>query len=147
MDSAKDRLLVHTSHQSMRWADMDAIGHVNNTTYFRYMEQARIEWFYSLSREVTGGAPVGGGTVIVNASCTFIEPLIYPGDLEVRMYLGEPGRTSLGSFYEIHKDGRLHAEGAARIVWIDLANGRPTPLPDSIVAPLRAKIAVSEQSL
>ena len=27
---------------------MDALGHVNNTVYFRYMEQARIEWLYGL---------------------------------------------------------------------------------------------------
>ena len=38
------RNLVHTSLQSIRWGDMDAFGHVNNTIYFRYLEQARIEW-------------------------------------------------------------------------------------------------------
>ena len=41
------RLLVHTSVQSIRWGDMDALGHVNNTVYFRYMEQARIEWLFA----------------------------------------------------------------------------------------------------
>ena len=54
------------------------------------------------------------------------------------MYLGDPGRTSVGSFYEIWRDGRKYAEGAAKIVWIDLASGRPVPLPDRIAAPLRA---------
>ena len=29
----------------IRWGDMDAFGHVNNTVYFRYMEQVRISWF------------------------------------------------------------------------------------------------------
>ena len=38
------RVLVHTTTQVIRWGDMDAFGHVNNTVYFRYMEQARIEW-------------------------------------------------------------------------------------------------------
>jgi len=38
------RILVHTSLQPLRWADMDMLGHVNNVAYFRYMEQARIEW-------------------------------------------------------------------------------------------------------
>ena len=46
------------------------------------------------------------------------------------MYLGEPGRSSVGSFYEIWKDGRKFADGAAKIVWIDLASGRSTPLPE-----------------
>ncbi len=132
----KPRLLVHTSRQSIRWGDMDAMGHVNNTIYFRYLEQARIEWVYGLSPD--GKAYVASGPVVVNASCTFLEPLVYPGDIEVRMYLGEPGRTSVGSFYEIWMNGRKYAEGAAKIVWIDVTSGRSVPLPDAVAAPLRA---------
>jgi acyl-CoA thioester hydrolase len=73
----KPRLLVHTSRQAIRWSDMDMLGHVNNTSYFRYFEQARIEWTYGLqpSAEVYSGT----GPVIVNASCTFLVPLVYPG--------------------------------------------------------------------
>ncbi len=130
-------VLVHTSIQPIRWADMDAFGHVNNTVYFRYMEQARIEWLYAQAREQGAGYAAGSGPVIVNASCTFLEPLVYPGDCEVRMFLGEVGRSSVGSFYEIWKDGRMFASGAAKIVWIDLSSGRPTPLPEAIAAPLR----------
>ena len=135
----KPRLLVHTSFQSIRWGDMDALGHVNNIVYFQYMEQARIEWAHALDPE--RGAHDGTGPVIVNANCTFMAPLVYPGDLEVRMYLGDPGRTSVGSFYEIWHDGRKFAEGAAKIVWIDLASGRSVPLPDRITTPLRALVA------
>ena len=130
------RHLAHTSVQPIRWADMDALGHVNNTAYFRYMEQARIEWLYA---NVSNGSGFdqGQGPVIVNASCTFLAPLVYPGDVEVRMYLGELGRTSVGSFYDIYMGGRKYAEGAAHIVWIDLATKRPTPLPEHVVAVLR----------
>jgi acyl-CoA thioester hydrolase len=131
------RILVHTSIQPIRWGDMDALGHVNNTAYFRYMEQARMEWLYAAARDGAGYAQ-GTGPVIVNASCTFAVPLVYPGTIEVRMSLGEPGRTSVGSFYEVWKDGRRCADGAARMVWIDLATGRPCALPDSIVSPLRS---------
>ena len=131
----KPRLLVHTSRQTIRWADMDMLGHVNNTSYFRYFEQARIEWTYGLQRP---GEPYSGtGPVIVNASCTFLVPLVYPGDIEVRMYLGEPGRTSIGSYYELTMEGRIYAEGAAKIVWIDVASGRSVPLPEIVAAPVR----------
>ena len=132
----KPRLLVHTSRWPIRWGDMDALGHVNNTVYFRYMEQARIEWLHELLP-----AHVREGTlpmVVVNASCTFLLPLVYPGEVEVRMLLGDPGRTSVGSYYEIRTNGEKYAEGAAKVVWIDLATGRPAPLPDIVVAPLRA---------
>lgn len=131
------RLLVHTSIQPIRWGDMDMLGHVNNTVYFRYMEQARIEWLYQVA-SAGGYATTGTGPVVVNASCTFEIPLVYPGDVEVRMSLGGLGRSSVGSFYELFKDGRRHAEGAAKIVWIDLASGRSVPLPEAIVAPLRS---------
>ena len=114
---------------------MDMLGHVNNVVYFRYMEQARIEWLYSLSR--TSGYGEAQGPVIVNASCSFSVPLVYPGTVEVRMWLGEPGRTSVGSFYELSKDGRTHADGAAKIVWIDLSTGRPVRLPDAIISRLK----------
>lgn len=130
------RVHVHTSTQALRWADMDMLGHVNNTVYFRYMEQSRIEWLY---QELPPGQGFGDGqgAVIVNASCTFLVPLVYPGTIEVRMYLGEPGRTSVGSFYDIEMAGRKYAHGAAKIVWIDRASGRPTPLPERIVTLLR----------
>jgi len=134
----RPRLLVHTSRQTIRWGDMDMMGHVNNTVYFRYMEQARIEWIYSLAGDGTAYDGTAPGPVIVNASCTFLQPLVYPGDIEVKMYLGEPGRTSAASFYEILMDERKYAEGAAKLVWIDLASGRPAPLPENVTALLRA---------
>ncbi len=129
------RVLVHTSIQPVRWGDMDALGHVNNTVYFRYMEQTRIEWLYALAREGVGYLS-GTGPVIVNASCTFMVPIVYPGDVEVRMYLAEPGRSSIGSHYELDCAGKRMAEGDAKIVWIDLASGRSVPLPDQVRAKL-----------
>ncbi len=130
-------ILVHTSIVPIRWGDMDAFGHVNNTVYFRYMEQARLDWLSAIERHEGASIPPGTGPVIVNASCTFFAPLVYPGDCEVRMYLGELGRSSVGTFYEIWHDGRRFAEGAAKIVWVDRASGRSTALPAAIAAPLR----------
>ncbi len=132
----KPRRLVHTSRQAIRWGDMDALGHVNNTAYFRYMEQARIEWLFAQFPQ--GAAYEGTGPVIVNASCTFLVPLVYPGNVEVRMFLGDLGRSSVGSYYELWMNETRHAEGAAKIVWIDMAQGRPVPLPGIIAAPLRS---------
>jgi acyl-CoA thioester hydrolase len=127
-----DRILVHTESIPIRWGDMDAMNHVNNTVYFRYMEQARLGWLEERMGSLHAGR--NDGPLIVNASCTFMQPMSYPGTVEVRMYLGEPGRTSIGSFYELHVGGRLYAEGAAKMVWVDLQTGRPTPLPDDVTA-------------
>ena len=132
----KPRQLVCTAMIPLRWGDMDALGHVNNTVYFRYMEQARVEWLeqIGLARRPGETVPV----VVVNASCTFLLPLVYPGTVEVRMMLGDPGRTSVGSYYEMWMNGQKYAEGAAKIVFVDPATGRPAPLPEMVAAPLRA---------
>ena len=44
----------------MRWGDMDAMGHVNNTTYFRYLETIRIDWLHSIGAvpQPNGHGPV-----------------------------------------------------------------------------------------
>lgn len=123
---------VLTTIIPIRWGDMDALGHVNNTVYFRYMEQARIEWFESLGYNT--GQNAREGPVIVNASCTFLVPLVYPGNIEVRMYLGQPGRSSLPTHYELRLAGSdtLYAHGDAKVVWIDPASGRSISLPDNM---------------
>ena len=54
------------------------------------------------------------------------------GVVEVRMSLDSPGRTSVMSRYELRAGERRVADGAAKIVWIDLASGRPTPLPTRV---------------
>ena len=88
------RVLVHTSIQPVRWGDMDALGHVNNTVYFRYMEQVRVEYLEKLGFTVL---PRGTAPVIINAACTFLVPLNYPGVVEVRNGTApaDAARTSL----------------------------------------------------
>ncbi|MBA3032282.1 MAG: acyl-CoA thioesterase [Gammaproteobacteria bacterium] len=123
---------VHTLRIPVRWGDMDALGHVNNTVYFRYTEQARIDWLESLGFAVLVG--VDEGPVIINASCTFFKPITYPATVEVRTLIGKPGRSSLPTYYEIRcvGDDTLYAEGAAKIVWWNPGTGKSLPLPDYI---------------
>jgi len=126
---------VHTATFGLRFADMDALGHVNNAAYFTFMEQARVEW---TRKHAPDAYTQGTGPVIANASCNYRVPLVYPEDIEVRMYLGAPGRSSIDSYYEIAAGGRIYADGAAKIVWVDFSTGKSTALPDHIAAPLRA---------
>jgi acyl-CoA thioester hydrolase len=132
MDHA--RHLVHTTCIPVRWGDMDAMGHVNNTVYFRYAEQSRIEWLESLGFGVD--ARRDESVVIINASCTFLVPITYPATVEVRLYVGRPGRSSLPTYYELRCVGEetLYAEGAAKLVWFIPATGKSAPLPERIRA-------------
>ena len=128
------RKLIYATILPIRWGDMDAMNHVNNTVYFRYMEQARIEWLESLGYGT--GQHTDEGRVIVNAGCTYLVPLVYPGNVEVRMFIGHPGRSSLPTHYELRLQGneKLYATGDAKMVWINPASGRSIPLPDNMRA-------------
>ena len=128
-------MLVHTMRMPIRWGDMDAMGHVNNTNYFRYIESARIAWL-----EQVGGLPDSRdeGPVIVNASMNFLKQLTYPGEIEVRTFIAPPGRSSIEVSHEIRlldangAPGELHANGMAKVVWVDFKVGKSAPLPAAL---------------
>ncbi|MCW5299890.1 acyl-CoA thioesterase [Herbaspirillum lusitanum] len=127
-----DKILIHTSRMDVRWGDMDAFNHVNNTVYFRYMEQTRIEWLETIG---VGLAADGLGPVIVNAHCSFLRQLKYPADIEIRMYAQPPGRSSVETTYEIRRVDQpeiIYAEGGAKIVWVNFKQEKSVPLPESI---------------
>lgn len=109
---------------------MDALGHVNNTVYFRFAEQARIDWL--VAQGISDIVNVEEGPVIVNASCTFLRPVTFPATVEVRTLIGKPGRSSLPTYYEMRCVGEdtLYAEGAAKIVWWNPRTGKSVALPD-----------------
>src|SRR5690242_3043927 len=79
----------------IRWGDMDAMGHVNNAVYFRYFETIRVEWLRS-ALGIIDSMPEG--PVVINAFCTFLKQLRYPGDLRVKHYVANPGRTSFETY-------------------------------------------------
>jgi len=129
--------LVHSMRMPIRWGDMDAMGHVNNTVYFRYFETARIAWFDQIA---CSPDPGGEGPVIVNANCSFIKQLKYPGEIEVNTLVGPPGRSSFQMTHEIRPVladgslGPLHAEGGAKVVWVNFPAEKSVPLPATIRA-------------
>lgn len=121
--------LVYELSMPIRWGDMDAMGHVNNTTYFRYMETIRIDWMRSVGAQPD---PQGEGPVIVNGFCNFYKQLEYPGDVRLKMYVSDPGRTTFESWYtmEIDSDpGVIYADGGATTVWVNFPAQKSAPLP------------------
>ena len=116
----------------IRWGDMDAMGHVNNTVYFRYMEIVRIEWLHKI-----GGKPdpAGEGPVIVNAFCNFIKQLEYPGDVLARHYVGDLGRSSFNTYLTLERTdapGVICATGGAKTVWVNFPKQKSVPLPQDL---------------
>ena len=127
---SSQKKLVHVERIAIRWGDMDAMGHVNNTVYFRYMEQARIGWFDALVPEAEAWKSTG--IVIANASCNFKRAINYPGTVEVKVYAEAPGGSSVATHYDLIIDGELYADGAATVVFIDMQKQTPIRIPQAI---------------
>ena len=126
------RILVYEMEIPIRWGDMDAMGHVNNTVYFRYMEQARISWFDEMRLRPD---PAGDGPVIVNAACSFVRQFEYPGTVLARHYVGELGRSSIMTYVDMLRTGdpdQVYAHGSAKVVWVNFPRQKSVPMPDTI---------------
>ena len=141
-DLPETRQLVFEMTIPIRWGDMDAMGHVNNTVYFRYMESLRIEWFHRM-----GCVPdqVKVGPIIINAFCTFMRQLEYPGDILARQFVGEVGRSTFDTFATLERvdqPGVVYASGGATVVWTDFEAQKALPLPPW-VRELLARAALS----
>jgi len=127
--------LVHEMRMPIRWGDMDAMGHVNNTIYFRYMEVIRLEWLRSLGQSL--GPQTREGLIIINAFCTFHKQFEFPGDILARLYVSDPGRTSFESWTTMERTddpGVIYASGGATIVWADYDRQKSVPLPEAMRA-------------
>lgn len=125
--------LVHTTSIDLRWGDMDANGHTNNTLFFRFFEEARIQWLDSIDLSDIS-APQG--PVIIKTSATFLQELNYPATIEVKTYADKAGNSSLDTYHELvdKATGETVAEGYAKIVWFDRATRKSSPLPDQLRA-------------
>ncbi len=126
--------LVYEMVIPIRWGDMDAMGHLNNTTYFRYLEIVRVDWLRQFNAEPK---PVGEGPVIVNAFCNFYKQLEYPGDVLIKMYASNPGRTTFESWATMEaaaNPGVIHAAGGATTIWVDFPKQKAVTLLDWVRA-------------
>ena len=126
----ENKKLVFEMTVPIRWGDMDAMGHVNNTLYFRYLEIIRVEW---LAQNKAAPSPEGQGPVIVNAFCNFYKQLEYPGDVLLKLYASDPGRTTFETWTTMAlaaNPGVIYAAGGATTIWVDFPKQKAIDLPD-----------------
>jgi acyl-CoA thioester hydrolase len=107
----------------MRWSDMDAYRHVNNTAYFSYLEQARVAMFFDRFESFSSG------TVIARHEIDYLRPVVYhPRPLRVEIWIEKVGGAQFTVRYEVFDEGLLAARAATRCVTFDFALGRPRRL-------------------
>jgi acyl-CoA thioester hydrolase len=120
----------------LRWGDLDAMNHLNNTLYFRLMEEARISWFFENAINMNG---TGDGPILAFASCDFLKPMTYPCDARVTQTVTRVGRSSMDLDVTIEGDEDqplMYAKGRNVLVWMDYRAGKSAPWPDRIVRAL-----------
>jgi acyl-CoA thioester hydrolase len=127
--------------QAVVWGDMDSYQHVNNVVYFRYFENARLEYFRRLDwfnfEKETGVGPILGAT-----QARFRRPLTYPDTIRIAARISQIGDDRMTIEHIIVSVGQqaVVTEGQGTIVTFDYAQNRKMPVPEE----LRRRIAALE---
>ncbi len=108
----------------MRWSDMDAYRHINNSAYLEYLEQARVAMFFHRD-----DGKFSTGTVISRHEIDYLLPVVYhPQPLRLELWIEQVRGAQFIVSYEVFDDGKLVARAATRCVTFDFAMGRPRRL-------------------
>jgi acyl-CoA thioester hydrolase len=123
------------------WGEMDSYRHVNNVVYFRYFENARLEYFRRLDwfafEEATGVGPILAAT-----QARFRRPLTYPDTVSITARVSTLGhdRFTLEHRVVSHRLQEVAAEGQGTVVSFHYPSGKKVPVPEEI----RKRIAALE---
>lgn len=110
----------------VRWGDLDAMKHVNNTVYFRYMEEARVHYASACGLV----APERGRDIVLaSVNCDFLRPILWPATVQIDTRLVRVGRSSLECAVDISVKGEdgPSARGKTVVVGVDPVTGRSSP--------------------
>jgi acyl-CoA thioester hydrolase len=127
-----ERKLLAKVPISVRWRDMDSMGHVNNAKYISYLEEARVRWMLT----VPGVSMTDRIAPVVAANnINYKRPLTWPHDIIVELYVDRLGSSSVTIGHRIvdkDDDSLLYSDGNVVVVWMDTQTGKSAPLPEAI---------------
>lgn len=118
----------------VRWRDLDAFNHVNNSNYLTYLEEARLQW---MNRVPGPWLDDHAMPVMAASQVNYRRPIAWPAQLQVQLFCERVGNSSMTITHRVidadHPD-RLYCDGHTVMVWMDPASGKPVPLPEAIRA-------------
>lgn len=132
----------------VRWGDLDAFNHVNNTSMLKLLEEARVRAFWKANpgeeapetAVLASGIEQGVLTLIARQEIEYFAPVPYQRHpLEVQMWFGKLGGSSVDVCYEVRNDPSydervLYARSTAVVVLVDAGSGRPTRITEEMRA-------------
>ncbi len=118
----------------VRWGDMDAFGHVNNTVYFRYFEQARIGYFDKIA-VMSYMQEHAIGPILAETRCRFKAPLTFPDAIKIGARISELTEHKMVMEYAVWSEQlkRVVAEGDGLIVFVNYHKHKKMPVPQVIL--------------
>lgn len=117
----------------VRWRDLDALNHVNNSTYLTYLEEGRLQWL----QRVPGSFGEDAMPVLAASELGYRRPIAWPATLHVELRCTRLGRSSITIAHRIIDAADptcLYSDGQVVMVWVNPATGKSAALPDSIRA-------------
>lgn len=136
----------HHSDVQVRWGDMDALGHVNNVVYLRYLQEARVAMLF-VHAESQGAGDLAEGVVVARHEITYRAPLVYrPAPVTVETWVREVRPSSFTLGYEVLDvdpdtgERIVYATATSTLVPFDLGAGRPRRVRDEERAFLAAHL-------
>lgn len=129
---------------AVAWGEMDAFAHVNNVTYFRYFESARIAYFDAIGYTELMRTQAHG-PILAETRCRFRAALTYPDRIAIATRVRALGADRFEMDYAVASErlGRVAAEGDGLIVAYDYEAGERMQIP----AAIRARIIALQPDL
>lgn len=114
----------------VRFADLDAYGHVNNATFFTYLETARTNTFLSTFNNLM---EKGILLIVVKAECSYLKPITLIDRVFVEFGITSKGKTSFVIEYEINNGKSVtFATASTTMVCLDKNSGKPVKVPGEL---------------
>ena len=124
----------HEVEIAVRFADTDAMGHVNNATYLTYCEGARLRYWTDVTREpITHGHGGAESLILAEARITYRAQAFYGEVITVQTRATRIGRSSFTLEHRLLAaapggQARLVAVSDSVLVRYDYATARPVSL-------------------
>ena len=116
----------------VRWRDLDAFNHVNNSSYLTFLEESRLQWLRTVPGEwfTEHAMPV-----MAAVELRYRKPIEWPAEIDVLLSCERLGNSSMtigNRIVDRNDHACIYADGNVVMVWVDPATGASVPLPDAI---------------
>jgi acyl-CoA thioester hydrolase len=135
---------AHRVEVDVRFADTDAMGHVNNAVYLTYCEMARIRYWTDVTGEpVAAGHEGAESLILAEARITYRAPVFHTETVTVETRATHIGRSSFTLEHRLTAcppggSSRLVATSESVMVRYDYQTDRPAPLGATFVSAIEA---------